>query len=247
MRELLMATGVALLALAACKQGGDQKDPAAPAAPPATSTATAQALTPDQAFRLAFGTAAPAERTVPGRGSDTEQTYTYTPARLVPLGEVTALISTATNASDCHACAGTLAVHYLTRAGGGWTRTGAWPEIVVGNGFGQPPSFRLRTDLGGGTFIESEAGWSGQGYTCTRIDLIELTPQGAVVRAEGIPTHWDNAGTVDTPRTQDGTLARGPDGKLRVTYTGQKAGFADYELVGGKYVRVSGHDLFEEC
>ncbi len=60
--------------------------------------------------------------------------------------------------------------------------------------------------------------------------------------------HYDNAGVVTTPVvTIDGKLDRGPDGKLRVTFTGSKTGFVDYELVGGKSTRVSPAHLINEC
>ena len=246
MRKGFLIVGAALLALAACKKAAPEAVGPDPAA--ASKAPSAASLTAAQAFELAFGKAPPAARTVTRPDAGAEETLTYQPAKLVPVGDQTALVSLATSSSDCHACSGALAVHYFKRGGDGWTLAGGWPEIVAGNGFGQPPSWRLRSDLGEGrSFIEAEAGWTGQGYTCTKIDLIELTPQGAVLRAENIPCTGTTREPPSPDRSQDGTLARGPDGKLRVTYTGQKPGAADYDLVGGQYVRVSGHDLFEEC
>lgn len=244
MRRLLLITGVAIAALAACKQAVDQKGE--PATPPASAPS---ALSADQAFRLAFGSAAPATRTAKVHWSDSEQTLAYKPDRLVPVGDVTALVSTATNESDCHACAGALAIHYFKRDGADWKLVGSWPEIASGNGFGAPPEWRLRSDLGPANWLQTETGWTGQGYTCRAVSLIELTPQGAVMRGENIPVHYDNAGAAPDEskvESQDGTLSW-TGGKLRVSYTGKRSGVAEYEIVGGKFVRRSGHDLFQDC
>lgn len=253
MRKVLIAA-VSLLALAAC-----QKTPAANADPrdgkvaaaPAGSAATrlAAPLTEADAFRMAFGSAAPAVRKVTRPDGDYEEALTYSPARLAPLGELMVLVSTASSDHDCHACSGALAIHYFKRQNGSWVMSGAWPEILPGTGFGAPPDFTIRTDLGRPTWLQAEGGWSGQGYTCTSADLIELTPQGPVVRGENIPLHYDNAGVVDDPAqatTVDGKLDRGPDGKLRVTFTGSKTGFTDYDMVGGKLTRVSGN-VIDDC
>lgn len=249
MRRLLIL-GSVVLALGACKQvdsgksDADPRDGKVAAAPPAAEAG----LTAAAAFRMAFGKAAPAARTVARGEPGNEETLSYTPAGLVPVGEVMALVSTATNSSDCHACSGALAIHYFEREGAGWKLAGSWPEIVGGNGFGAPPEWRIRTDLGRPAYLVTETGWSGQGYTCSATDLVELTPAAPLVQATSIPMHYDNEG-VGTPPvvTIDGTLDRGPDGKLRVTFTGTKSGFVDYVLVGGKFTRVSPADLINEC
>ena len=248
MRKLLIL-GAMALALSACtraepgKANADPRDGKTAAAPPSQT-----ALTAAEAFRLAFGKPAPAARTVARGEPGNEETLTYTPAKLVPVGDVMALVSTATNSSDCHACSGALAIHYFKREGSGWALAGSWPEILGGNGFGAPPEWRIRTDLGRPAYLVSETGWSGQGYTCASTDLVELTPQAPLVQATAIPMHYDNAGVGTIPVVNiDGKLDRGPDGKLRVTFTGSKTGFVDYELVGGKFTRVSPADLINDC
>ena len=245
-----LIAGAVVMALAACtpadggKSDADPRDGKLAATPPAAATT----LTAADAFRMAFGKAAPASRTVARGEPGNEETLTYTPAKLVPVGEVMALVSTATNRSDCHACSGALAIHYFRREGAGWKLAGSWPEIVAGNGFGQPPEWRIRTDLGRPAYLVTDTGWSGQGFTCASTDLVELAPAAPLVQATGIPMHYDNAGVGTTPVvTIDGKLDRGPDGKLRVTFTGSKTGFVDYELVGGKFTRVSPADLINEC
>lgn len=249
MRRLLILGAVAL-ALAACgpadggKSDADPSGGKAAAAPSAAETA----LTTAEAFRMAFGKAAPVARTVSRGEPGDQETLTYTPAKLVPVGDVVALVSAATNGSDCHACSGALAIHYFKREGSAWRLAGSWPEIVGGNGFGQPPEWRIRTDLGRPAYLVADTGWSGQGYTCGKTDLVELTPEAPLVQATAIPMHYDNAGVGTTPVVNiDGKLGRGPDGKLRVTFTGSKTGFVDYALVGGKYTRVSPADLITDC
>lgn len=251
MRRILILGLTAALALSACQKAGDgqsnagAQDGGVAAAP---APAPSAPLTAAEAFRLAFGKAAPATRTVPRGEPGNEETLTYTPAKLVPVGDVVALVSTATNSSDCHACSGALAIHYFRREGSGWKLAGSWPEILGGNGFGAPPEWRIRTDLGRPAYLVSETGWSGQGYTCASADLVELTPQAPLVQATAIPMHYDNAGVGTTPVINiDGKLDRGPDGKLRVTFTGSKTGFVDYALVGGKFTRVSPADLINDC
>lgn len=246
MRATGLIAGAMLLVLVGCKKpeaeavGPDPLPPAAPAPAP---------LTAADAFRMAFGSAPPAQRTGKLPGFDGEQILTYSAGKLVPVGDQVALVSTAVNQSDCHACSGALAVHYFRRSGDGWEVSASAPELVAGNGFGQPPEWRLRTDLGPGQWIQTEFGWTGQGYTCNSVDLIELTPTGPELRAASIPVHFDNAGAImdeSEAERQDGVLSWA-NGKLRVTYSGRRSGVAEYELVGGKYVRRSGHDLFEDC
>jgi hypothetical protein len=238
MRKVLILTA-SLLALAACRQ---------PAEPVVVDPGPPPPLTAARAFEMAFGDAAPVERKVTREGVDYQETLTYRPAKLVPMSEGhVALVSLATNASDCHACSGAMAIHYLRRTGTTWTLEGGWPEIVGGNGFGAPPDWTVRTDLGEPLYIVAEAGWSGQGYTCSSADLIELMPGAPRVLGQDIPIHYDNEG-VGTPPVVNivGTLGRGPDGKLRVTFTGSKTGFTDYQIVGPALVRTS-PNLIDDC
>lgn len=239
--------GVAALALAACERPADTAKGQARAPAPAAAQAPAPSLA--AAFEIAFGRPAPARRSVTkGEQADT---WIYDPARLIPVGERLALVSTGRHFSDCHVCAGALAVHYLERAPeGGWRTSGAWPEIIYGGGFGQPPEWRVREDLGHPLVIQAEAGSTGQGYTCASATLMELTASGPVIRADQIPTHYDNQGAVgegEAPTVIDGAIGRGPDGRLRVTYTGTKRAEVDYALRESRYVPVAGPADIARC
>ena len=231
------------------RAAGQKKAPA----PASSAVASAAPLSADQAFRLAFGGPAPFERTARIPDYDNEQQLTYRPAKLVPLeGGLVALVSTATNASDCHACSGALAVHYFKRdAAGAWAVAGSWTELTSGNGFGQPPNWTARTDLGGsGHWLQIDAGWTGQGYTCAFSDLVELMPERPVMRGENIPTHFDNGGAALEESQivrQQGTIGSGPkSGWVRVSFSGTTTGTVDYEPVGGSLVRRS-PNLVNDC
>ncbi len=235
-----------LLALGACERSPGPTPASAPAAkPPAAAPDLAPNLS--QAFHLAFGRAAPARRTV--TEGETSSVYIYDPARLIPMDGGMALVSTARNLSDCHLCAGALAVHYLKRGpGGAWTVSGAWPELAFGNGFGAPPDWEVR-QFGQRRFIQAEAGWTGQGYTCSSATLIELGPDTVAVRAV-VPVHYDNEGAVgegEAATVIDGRIESGPDGKLRVTYEGTKSGVVDYARSGERYAPVSGPVGIADC
>lgn len=244
---LAVLAAVAALSLAACERPTEKAEQQTRAPAPAAAPISAPSLA--AAFELAFGRPAPARRTV-AKGEQAD-TWIYDPARLIPVGERLALISTGRHFSDCHVCAGAIAVHYLERGPGGvWAVSGAWPEILYGGGFGQPPEWRLRDDLGHPLVIQAEAGSTGQGYTCASATLVELTASGPVVRADQIPTHYDNQGAVgegEAATVIDGTIGRGPDGRLRVTYAGTKRAEVDYALRDGRYVAVSGPDDIARC
>ena len=246
MRGFLVGAGVALLALAACKQ----PEPAAvgpDAVAPGPASDAPAPLSAGEAFRMAFGAAPPAKRKVEG---ETGGDFSYSPGKVVPVsGALAALVSTATNAQDCHACAGALAVHYFRHADGRWAPAGNWPELVPGQGFGAAPDWSVRADLKPGVWLAVETGWTGQGYSCGAVDLIELTPTGPFVRGSGIPVHYDNAGAVMDEREaqrEDGVISRLPDGKFRVTVSGSKTGTVDYEMVGDNLVR-RGPNVITDC
>jgi len=241
-----------LAAIAVSAAGCGRVSNPAPSPAPSPARASPQAVAPPslhEAFRLAFGKPAPARRDV-ARDGEHGETLIYDPAELIPFGGGYALVSLGHNLSDCHVCAGAMAIHYLRRGSDGrWTATGAWPEILYGNGFGEPPRWRLRADLGVSAMIQSETGWSGQGYSCGSADLVELAPDGPKLRAEDIPLHYDDAGAVGDDRATvvDGEIAQGPHGGLRVTYKGSRAGVVDYALKDGRFSRVAGPADIAAC
>jgi hypothetical protein len=73
----------------------------------------------DKAFAAAFGHAAPYTMTASGGALEKPTEFTYTPSGLVDVAPgIVALISEGQLADfGCHACFGTLAIHYLKRDG----------------------------------------------------------------------------------------------------------------------------------
>jgi hypothetical protein len=104
--------------------------------------------------------------------------YRYRPAGLIWIGDRAVLVSAGTNPEDCHACAGTLAVHYLAAEGDGFRLTGTWLE---GGGFadwGRPPEWRFSTDLSSQPMLRTEGGGGNQGIFCTGVKYYEFADGG---------------------------------------------------------------------
>lgn len=119
----------------------------------------------------------------------------YVPRQLAPLpdGRV-ALIGTVEKEHAAHVETGWLAIHYLRRAGDGYTLAGSWPREAAGNGFGGAPSSWRTTDrLADNPTVESEAGYGNQGSFCTWITLTELAPGGPVT-SKIVLSGYDDSG-----------------------------------------------------
>lgn len=146
----------------------------------------------EAAFRAAYGKASPV--TI---GAQNAQ-MTFTPAGLVDVDPSTGLqvlVAEGQNKEDCHACAGSLSLHYLKHTPKGFERTGkSGRDQFNGNGFGSPPQWKVRGDLAANPVLTVETGFTGQGYTCASQALVELTPNGAKVRAESVPVEYDDSG-----------------------------------------------------
>ena len=149
-------------------------------------------------FRAAFGSFGRATLTLEG------SRLTFEPGRLLWLDDKAVLISPGTNGSDCHACAGALAVHYLRPAGEGFELAGSWPGAVRGWGWGAPPAeWRISRDFTSHPAILAQGGFTGQGRTCSSAVLTELRPDGPV-ESGPIWTGYDDEGAIT-----DEHLARG--------------------------------------
>jgi hypothetical protein len=125
----------------------------------------------DKAFSAAFGHPAPYA----------VAKFTYTPLGLVDVAPgLVALISKGKAA--CDNCAGALAIHYLKRSGGTFSLVKAWPAI--GNaGVGGQAIWTTRPDLEGGPAILASHDEFGPGCRQSYSQLIALTPDKPVVRA----------------------------------------------------------------
>jgi len=248
MRAWAMLAAVAAVALAGC-QGEAGKAPADRPEPEAIRAEAPPPLTQADAFRLAFGAASPFRRmtTDPEVGP---QEMTYTPAALIELGEIRVLVSKGQNAADCHLCTGALAVHYLKPDAGAWKVVAGSMEMLPGSGFGMPPEIAVRRDLGPAPVLVAEAGWTGQGYTCTTVDLVELGPEAPVVLVEDLLIHTDNRGVVGDEgpvEETNATIAGSAAGEIVVTHKGHRNGRLTYARRGPKLMPASGDTGLNEC
>lgn len=240
------ATGFGLsvaLSLAGCEQA-----PAPPAKKevPAKAAPEVPARAPeprdpqlDLAFRAAFGQPPPAERES-DRGWEVAL-LTYRPLRLVPLGDDrVALISTATT-SDCHACSGAVAVHYLRRSGVGFALIDGWLETLRGNGWGRPPDLAMRADISDRPVIEARFAFGNQGFDCEWISLVELGPRRPVTLLDHAKLSYDNEGAGTeadgiVPETTSAVLIPGRLGRsFALRYSGTRAATVTYRRVDGTF------------
>jgi hypothetical protein len=129
------------------------------------------------------------------------QNVVYRPATLRWIGDRAVLISPAKATGDCHACAGTLAVHYLKAAGDQFEVTGAWPDVVSGAGWGAAPKWKIADTFTNAPAIYVQGTGGGQGFVCTTATIVELAPTGPL-KSGPIPLHYDNAGAVSDPQAR---------------------------------------------
>ncbi|MFC5344806.1 hypothetical protein ACETK8_02240 [Brevundimonas staleyi] len=246
-RTTLAACALALLA--ACQQpAGTTEQPAAASEAPATAPAPAGiAMTSADegaAFQAAWGSAPPVTWRAPDAKPD-DETMTYSKGTLVPLGGDRFALVSEGQGGEGHVSAGALAVHYLTRTPAGFTRTGAWPNIISGGTFGSPPQWLIRTDLTPAPALVTEAGGTWQGYSCSWSDVVELTPRQPIVRTEGIPVGYDDSGAKEQGAADmEGTLSPDIKGQsFSVRYSGDRTGVVRYALRGQRYEATTKPDL----
>ncbi|MCW3849060.1 hypothetical protein OF829_17615 [Sphingomonas sp. LB-2] len=196
-----------------------------------------------RAFKAVFGKAEPVA------GVDGFSTKA---GKLVWQGDRAVLI-TVTEADEgagaCHACTGSLGIYYLVPDGDGFRVTGKFPEAVVGNGFGVGPTeWSVSDKFGPVPVIYSEAGWMGQGYSCSTFWLTELRPDKPVLVAK-VPTFYDDGdtGNEDAKGTLEGKFASIARGKsFTLNLTGFKRFSQTWVRKGDSYV-LSGEDQMEKC
>ncbi len=245
----LPLTVSALVLLAACQQPAEQAK--APASADAPSDVPASAEVPNvagqseaAAFQAAWGSPPPVTYRAPEAGPN-DDTMTYAKGTLVPLGgERFALVSEGQGGAG-HVSAGALAVHYLMRSPAGFTRVGAWPNIVQGGTFGSPPQWTIRTDLTPAPALVTEAGGTWQGYSCSWSDVVELTTDRPILRTGAIPVGYDDSGAKETGgQDMEGALAPDIKGQsFSVRYSGHRNLTVRYALRGQRYAATTSPDL----
>ncbi len=188
------------------------------------------------AFRVAF-----AKTRQPVADNDGVERI-YTPGKLVTLSDGRlALISAGRRDDAGHADSGAIAVHYLSRAGTGFSLIKAWINAGGGSTFGAAPTFTVSGKFGTDPVIVTEGGGTWQGYSCSTTMLIALTPAGPAEVAS-LPTTYSNSGAVDGKTT----LITGHITNIRtgagfdVAYTGSRRFTETYIRKGSKFVLKSG-------
>lgn len=199
-----------------------------------------------QAFQAAWGAPPPLRRAAPYTGR-TNVEFIYEGGSLVPLGgDRYALVSTGRRNFASHADTAALSIHYLRRTATGFERTGAWPEFLADGTTGEPPTWTVRADLTAAPALLTEAGGVWQGYACTWSHLIELAPEGPVLRTDSIPVGYDSSGAKgdEGAELMDGVVRPGAKGRsFVIRYTGDRRTDVTYTLSGTKYEPTIKPDL----
>ena len=231
--------------LSACGRPAEPVEaPVAPAAGSPGAAGAAAAPSEAAAFQAAWGSASPVTYRAPDAAAD-DEAMTYSKGTLISLGgERFALVSEG-QGGESHVSTGALAVHYLTRTPAGFSRTGAWPDIVDGGTFGAPPQWTIRTDLTAAPALVTTAGGTWQGYTCAWSDVVELTPDRPILRTEGIPVAYDDSGArEDGAEEMEGALSPDIKGQsFSVRYSGDRTAMVRYALRGQRYEATTSPDL----
>lgn len=201
--------------------------------PTPTASASWQDLTPKQAQREAF-IAAFGHPPLPAPRDDVDASSTK-PVALIHVGAHQALVTVTENLGAAHVESGTLEVRYVDVTATGYQRAGAAPAEVKLGSFGQIGGWKLRRDLGVNAMIVGEGGGTWQGCTGDWTSLIELTPSGPIVAADGIPTAYDDQSGTSDGGNFDGKLQRDGNG-ISVRYTGSVAKTIRFARRGGKLI-----------
>lgn len=196
------------------------------------------------AFQAAFGKADSATKTIEG------DRLTYAPTRLLWIGDVAALVSTAKNKEDCHACAGAISVHYLRPAGARFEVTNSWMRAAGGGDWGNAADkFTVSHEFSRYPVIVTESSGGGQGLFCGFAEIVELRPEGPI-RWEKVPNLYSDVGNKGE---EEGIEIKGrianvkKDVSFDVLYSGNDSFTEHYRRRGNKFVRTSAGSNLPSC
>ena len=194
------------------------------------------------AFATVFGSPASATRTIG------DETLTYTPAALEWIGDKAALLSFGKNAQDCHACFGTIGVHYLKPKGDGFELSGAWPTQIGGAAWGEATAgLAVNREFSTHPVIMSEYGDMNQGCAYGGVELTELRPDG--------PSNWGSVRTSyvypvgdDQAKKVEGEISDvDKDRSFKVVYKGDESFTDTYVRRGSKFVLTAKESRMPVC
>jgi len=147
-----------------------------------------------------------------------------------------AVLITATSVEQAsHAVTGSLGIYYLRPAGDHFEVSARFPAAVSGNGFGgEPNNWSVSDRFGALPVIYAEAGWTGQGMTCSSFTLTELAPDKPVKLAI-VPIGYDDSGAGGDSNIEGklGVIASGKS--FTVDYSGSEQFSETWTRAGNAY------------
>lgn len=139
---------------------------------------------------------------------------------------------------------GTLGIFYLREVEGAKFKvTRRWPDAATGSMMGNPPQWKIRSDIARGLVIEAKSGGVWQGYACDLTSLIELTPEGPSDLVS-FDLQYDSTGAVgDGGESYDGAIVNVVPGRsFDVRFSGSKPVTQHFVRKGAKFIRVPGEN-----
>jgi len=182
-----------------------------------------------KAMQAVFGKPSPVtENTGDGRA-------TTRSGKLLWQGDRAVLITATSIEQASHAVTGSLGIYYLRPAGDHFEVSTRFPAAVAGNGFGgEPNNWSVSERFGALPVIYAEAGWTGQGMTCSSFTLTELAPDKPVKLAT-VPIGYDDSGAGGESNIE-GKLGAIVPGKLfTVDYSGSEQFDETWTRTGNAY------------
>jgi hypothetical protein len=189
------------------------------------------------AFRAAFGDRA--IRDVDGAS------ITFRPGAISWIGERAVLVSPGTNAEECHACPGMVAIHYLEPEGAGLRRTGEWLSVATDD-YGAPPEWRLTNELTGRPALRVANGGGNQGIFCDFVEYFDLGPGGPASVAR-VQTGYTNEGE-EGGFSLEGRMTNIRAGEsFDMAYTGYETFTETWRLRGGRFAFEGAESRVPTC
>ena len=173
----------------------------------------------------------------------------YSPGDLVDTSFATVLLSPGEVLEPSHANSGKLAVHYLTRTPKGFTVTKKFVPAVQTGAFGKIVDWSVSKSFGPLPILTVNGADNWQGYMCSTMTMVELTPDGPRHLAT-VPMTYDNSGAGGKKVLQaNGRIEKIVPGKsFDVVYFGSKDFSERYVRKGDSYVLDKGaKSKMERC
>ena len=173
----------------------------------------------------------------------------YVPGDLVDTSFGPVLLSPGEVLEPSHANSGKLAVHYLARAPKGFTVTKKFVPAVQTGAFGKIVDWSVSKSFGPLPIVTVNGADNWQGYMCSSMTMVELTPDGPR-HLVTVPMTYDNSGAGGKKVLQaNGRIEKIVPGKsFDVVYFGSKDFTERYVRKGDAYVLDKGaKSRMERC